>query len=65
MPGMARSRMTAADVAAARAVEHLQRRFAAIGDDRLMAEFRDGALEQAALHGIVVDNENRSGHAGF
>ena len=40
----------------------LQRRLAAVGDDRLMAEFRDGALEQAALHGIVVDDENRGGH---
>ena len=51
------------DVAAARAVERLQRRLAAVGDDRLMAEFRDGALEQAALHGIVVDDEDRGGHA--
>ena len=50
------------NVAAARAVERLQRRFAAVGDDRLMAEFRDGALEQPALHGIVVDDENRGGH---
>ena len=53
------------DVAAARPVEQLQRRLAAVGEDRLVAEFRDGAFEQAALHGIVIDDEDRSGHAGL
>ena len=46
-------------VAAVRAVERLQRRFAAVGDDRLVAEALTWRLEQAALHGIVVDDENR------
>ena len=50
------------NVATARAVKRLQRRFAAVGNDRLMAEFRDCALEQPALHGIVVDNEYRGSH---
>ena len=53
------------DVAAARPVEQVQRRLAAVGEDRLVAEFGDGALEQAALDGIVVDDENRGGHAAL
>ena len=44
------------------AVERLERRLAAIGDDRLVAEFRHGAFEQPALHGIVIDYENGTCH---
>ena len=63
MPGMARSRMIAAMSRPRGPSSSVQRRFAAFGEDCLMAEFGDGAFEQAALHGIVVDDENRGGHA--
>ena len=50
---------------ALRPVERLQRGLAAVGDDRAVAEFRHGAFEQPALHGIVVDDEDGSCHAVF
>ncbi len=37
---------------------------AASGDDRLIARACDDVLEQAALNGIIVDDENALGHDG-
>ena len=37
-------------------------RLAAIGDDCLVAERGHRCLEQPALHGIVIDDENAVGH---
>ena len=37
-------------------------RFAALGDHRLVAELAHHVVEQAALNGIVIDDENASGH---
>ena len=38
------------------------RRIAAVGDHHLVAEARRHAFEQAALHGIVIDDQDRFGH---
>ena len=38
------------------------RRFAAVGNDRLVAELAHHVVEQAALNRIVIDNENSRGH---
>ncbi len=51
-----------ANVAAARPFERGERGLAAVGDDRLVAEAVDGRLQQAPLHGIIVDDEDRAGH---
>ena len=50
------------DIAAGRGFERGQCRLAAIGDHRLVAEFRHGGLEQPALHGIVIDYEDGTCH---
>ena len=44
--------------AAVRRAQERQRRLAALGDDRLVAEAAHHRLEKAALDGIVVDDEN-------
>ena len=59
---MARSSMTTAISPPAAPSSALERRLAAVGEDRLVAEFRDGGLEQAALHRIVIDYEDGTCH---
>ena len=62
MPGMARSRMIAAMSPPRGPSSAFSAASPPSATISLMAEFRDGALEQAALHRIVVDNEDRCGH---
>ena len=47
-----------------RVVQQGQRRVAAVGGQRPIAETRDHRLQQPALHRIVVDDENRFCHVG-
>jgi len=42
--------------------EHRSRRVAAFGDHNVVAVARDHALQKAALHRIVVDDENALDH---
>ena len=44
------------------AVQEVEGRLAAVDDDRLMAEALDRGREQAALDGIVVDDEDGCRH---
>ena len=43
-------------------VEHRDRRIAALGRHHVVAEAARHRFEQAALHGIVVDDEDELGH---
>ena len=52
------------DVAARGRFQRLKRRFATLGEQRFVAEFRDGSLQQAALHRIVIDYEDGTCHEG-
>jgi hypothetical protein len=40
----------------------VKRGFAAVGDNSVVTELCDGGLEQAALHGVVIDNEDGTCH---
>ena len=44
------------------AFERVERCLAAVGQHRLMAEFRHRGLEQPALHRIVIDYEDGTCH---
>ena len=50
------------DARALGAGEQRDRRVAALGDDRLVAEPAHHVVEEAALHGIVVDDQNTLTH---
>ena len=50
------------DVAAGGGFECAKCGFAALGEHRFVAEFRDGGLQQAALHRIVIDYEDGTCH---
>ena len=50
------------DLAGVGAGQHRGRRVAAFGDDDVIAVAREHALKEAALHRIVVDNENPLDH---
>ena len=52
----------AVDLAGVGAGQHRGGRVAAFGDDHVIAVARDHALEEAALHRIVVDNKNPLDH---
>ena len=66
MPGMTRSSSTSAIAAAIGALEDLQGLLAAVGGLGLVAETLDGFFEDAALGGIVVDDQDELGHvAGY
>jgi hypothetical protein len=54
----------AIDASALRAVEQRQRGIAVVAGLRLVAEFLQHAFEQAALHRIAVDNEDRHRYPG-
>ncbi len=58
---MTRSRITQSIARAVGSGEQRQRRVAAVARQRLVLELVQHALEQPALHRIVIDNEN--GHA--
>ena len=50
------------DAASIGSAQHRDRRIAAFGDHHVVAEAARHRLEQAALHGIVVDDEDELGH---
>ena len=50
------------DAAAVGSAEHRDRRIAAVGRHHVEAEAARHRFEQAALHGIVVDDEDKLGH---
>ncbi len=52
----------AADPGAVLALEQPQRRFAAVGEHRLVAEAADHGVQEPALDRIVVGYENTRGH---
>ncbi len=56
--GMTRSRITQSIRAAVGAAEQRQRRIAVVEHDRLIAELVQHALQQPALHRIVIDDED-------
>src|SRR5262249_61762702 len=51
-----------ADTGAVTGEQLLERRIAAVNGDRVIAEAARHALDEPALHRIVVDNENGLGH---